>query len=163
MIVLEGPDGGGKSTLAEYLTSTLKYEHLRSEGPEKYPGEINFRIERYFQDYHGRSDVVFDRHPCVSQIAYGIVHDQPQPSPHLVTRFYRRKPLIIYCRPDPANVTHTASGDWDTPEFQKGITENYAKLMGWYDKWAVWNANHIYRIGDSMRAISEMIISWRKL
>lgn len=162
MIILEGPDGGGKSTLAELLCETLGYAHLRSEGPEKYPGEINKRIERYFSDYGNKGDVIFDRHPCVSQIAYGIVHDQPQPSNHLVSRFYRHKPLLIYCRPDPANVRHTASGEWDTPEFQRGIQDNYTRLMKWYDNWAIWNANHIYRIGDSIKPIEELIKGWRR-
>lgn len=163
MVVLEGPDGGGKSTLAEFICNALQYDHMRSEGPEQYHGEINDRILRYERDYHHRKNVIFDRHPCVSQVAYGLVHSQRPPMPQLVSRFYDRKPLLIYCRPDPAKVTHTASNAWDTPEYMKSIDEKFEKLMDWYDRWAVWNAQHIYRIGDSYAPIIELIKGWRKV
>lgn len=163
MIVLEGPDGGGKSTLAETLCDLLGYEHLRSEGPEKYPGEIDERIGRYHTKYGHRKDVLFDRHPCVSQIAYSLVHKQTKPNSQLVSKFYDLKPLLIYCRPDPSRVTHTADGEWDTPEYLANVDKNYSKLLEWYDRWAVWNAHYIYRIGDSVRPIEDLIKGWRKV
>ena len=161
MIILEGPDGGGKSTLAELLAQTLNLNHIRSEGPEKYPGEINERISKYHKEYGGRHNAMFDRHPCVSQLAYSLVHQQSKPDDKLVARLYTMRPLFIYCRPDPTNKTHTASGEWDTPEYLRSVEDNYDKLMKWYDQWALWNAHYIYRIGDPVRPIEDLIKGWR--
>lgn len=163
MVVLEGPDGGGKTTLGQLLAQTLGYELRLSEGPEKFPGEIDARILRYAREYTNRKDVIFDRHPCVSQIAYRQIHSQTEPNVELVNDFYRMKPLLIYCRPDPAKVTHTATGEWDTPEYLAKVDAGFEKLMTWYDRWAVWNAHHIYRIGDNVRVIEDLIRAWRRV
>jgi hypothetical protein len=163
MVVLEGPDGGGKTTLAELLCKTLGYEHVRSEGPEKQPGEIDERIERYFYEYGVRQNVLFDRHPCVSQLAYSLIHAQTAPNDRLIRRFYADRPLIIYCRPDPEKVTHTSTGAWDTPDYMKKVDESYSLLLEWYDAWAVGKAHYIYRIGEPVKPIEDLIKTWRKL
>lgn len=163
MVVLEGPDGGGKTTLAEVLSKSLKLEHIRSEGPEKYPGEIDERIQRYHRGYGGDKRALFDRHPCVSQLAYGLVHNQSQPRNELVQQFYDMEPLLIYCRPGPVKVQHTASGEWDTPEYLAKVDSKMKELTKWYDNWALWNANYIYRIGDSVRPIEDLIKGWRRI
>ncbi len=147
MIVLEGPDGGGKSTLARELMKALPLVYMPSEGPARGEGEIDARIERYHAMRNQR--LLFDRHPCVSQLAYRVVHEQPAPSGHLIDQFYRMNPILIYCRPSSAN-NHSASGEWDTPEFIASINKNFGALMEWYDLWAVRRANYIYRIGDSI-------------
>ena len=56
MVVIEGPDGSGKSTLANDLLGQLSYEDLTvalklTEGPEKSPGEIIYRIGQYNIEY----------------------------------------------------------------------------------------------------------------
>jgi len=165
-VVFEGPDGGGKSTLINHVQQTLKARVVRSEGPEKYPGEINDRISRYLQLNAAMldcgMDVLYDRHPCVSQIAYGLVHQQSAPDSRLVTELYNQKPLFIYCRPDPAGGNHTATGEWDTAEYLAKVNENFGKLMAFYDKWALFHAHMIYRIGDSMDGVLHFIESMKK-
>lgn len=155
LIILEGPDGGGKTTLAEFLSEHLGLKHIRSEGPQKYPGEIDHRIKRYLDMDTNR--LIFDRHPCVSQLAYRMVHDQDVPDAALINRFYEQDPLFIYCRPLP-NAIHTASGAWDTAEYLAAVDANYSKLMEWYDLWAARHASIIYRIGDNMHAIAQMAL-----
>ena len=163
MVVLEGPDGGGKSTLAELLAQTLGMEHIRSEGPEKYPGEINERIVRYNREYGGRHHVLFDRHPCVSQLAYSLIHEQSTPNAELIEQFYKTRPLLIYCRPDPVKSSHVATGEWDTPDYLAKVDKGMKKLLEWYDRWAIWNAHYIYRVGDPVRPIEDLIRGWRKV
>lgn len=163
MIVLEGPDGGGKSTLAQRLSENLEMKIVPSEGPEKYDGEIDERIMRYHMEYAGRHNILFDRHPCVSQMAYSLVHQQSKPNEQLVNRFYQSRPLLIYCRPDPSNVRHEATGEWDTKEYLAKVDKNYGKLMQWYDVWASWHANYIYRIGDPMSPLERLIEGWRAI
>ena len=147
-IILEGPDGGGKTTLGLQLAEKLGMIHKPSEGPEKYPGEINERIKRYAIIDDSR--FIYDRHPCISQVAYAVnVHAQTTPDADLIEAFYARTDqLIIYCRPNTAEVVHTANREWDTPEFTAAINKNFDGLMRWYDEWAVRQAHIIYRIGD---------------
>lgn len=149
IIVLEGPDGGGKTTLAKELVNRLRVQYMPSEGPARGPGEIDNRIRRYL-DLRGH--FLFDRHPCVSQLAYRVVHDQPPPDPELIEKFYALKPIFIYCRPSSMG-NHQASGEWDTPEYLAAIDKNFGALLEWYDMWAVRHANHIYRIGDNVNAL----------
>lgn len=146
MIVLEGPDGGGKSTLAQTLLRELGLTYVPSEGPARAEGEIDRRIERYFLM---KGDLLFDRHPCISQLAYRVVHDQPAPQGFLIDKFYKLKPILIYCRPHSSS-NHQASGEWDTPEYLAAVDKNFGALMEWYDQWAVRRARYIYRIGDSI-------------
>lgn len=159
MVVFEGPDGGGKSTLIQTLTREHLFRHpwiVSSEGPEKWPGEINDRIARYFQTYSKDELTLYDRHPCVSQLAYTRVHNQSPPDPILIEQFYQAVSYIIYCRPVGA-FTHTAVGEWDTPEYLEKVDNNYAALLSYYDQWALRSANFIYRIGDPIEPIAHMI------
>lgn len=157
IIVLEGPDGGGKTTLASHLVRELNLTRIPSEGPARGPGEIDERIRRYHQ-LDGR--LLFDRHPCVSQLAYRVVHDQPPPDAKLIEQFYAMKPVFIYCRP-PNKSNHQASGEWDTPEYLASIDKNFGALLEWYDLWAVRHAKYIYRIGDDISALVSAL-QWEK-
>ena len=58
-VVLEGPDGGGKSRLAEYLGAALEMYVQQGSGPPKAPGEVEKRARKYL----GLENVIFDRHP----------------------------------------------------------------------------------------------------
>lgn len=95
MIILEGPDLGGKSTVAKLLESVtgMKLNHFGS--PPKDKMEILARIES------APSNVIFDRHPCISEQVYGHMnHREP-----LLDDEYMDKllvacdPIIFYCNP----------------------------------------------------------------
>lgn len=161
MIVLEGPDGGGKSTLAKDLNGSFNYPVVSSEGPEKYDGEIDERIRRYADLYRHNKRVIFDRHPCVSQMAYALMNSQSTPAASLISAFYLNQPLLIYCRPNPGSKRHTVSGEYDTPEYLKRVDDNYDQLMKWYDEWALHHAHYIYRVGDPVPPVKDLVERWR--
>jgi len=167
VIIFEGPDGGGKSTLINRVAKMLTNRKvITSEGPEKHKGEINERIRRYHGMYYEAENEnwVFDRHPCVSQGIYGLIHDQDPPLPVLVDELYRMNPIFIYCRPISEKPDHTATAEWDTPEYLANVDANYGKLLAEYDRWAVERANIIYRIGDDMTVIGDLIrtLTWER-
>src|SRR4051812_3455357 len=92
-IVLEGPDNAGKSTLAAFLSERLGIPVKHSGGPSKHPGEVNERARAFGAD---DSDLIYDRHPCVSQNLY---QDALQTQGEYVDQrhldaFYESKPLI---------------------------------------------------------------------
>lgn len=93
-IILEGPDSTGKSTLARIIAEHVPYEIKGGEGPSKSQKEILDRATRYLR----RDNMIFDRHPCVSEPIYGRFREPATflPTP-VIDYFYRSKPLFIYC------------------------------------------------------------------
>ena len=92
-IVIEGPDAAGKSTLANQLLQHFPLTLQKSEGPPKYPGEMEERVGRYLR----MDNVLFDRHPCISQVIYDKFREKKTPIPQeLVNQFYAQGNLIIY-------------------------------------------------------------------
>src|ERR1043166_7927791 len=67
VIVIEGMDNSGKSTLARVIADHMGLAIQESEGPPRSADEINERVDRYssMRDTH-----LFVRHPCVSNPIY---------------------------------------------------------------------------------------------
>lgn len=154
-IVLEGPDNAGKSTLAKYLQEHLGLPLRHSGGPGKHPGEIQERVDRYYNDPH---DMIYDRHPCISQ---GIYLSALRLAGEYVTldreeRFYKSKPLIIYCRNRGTMEGHVES-EHTSREYVRRVELYFNDLCAAYDKWSLGRANIVYRIGDDMDAVVRIV------
>ena len=145
-IVFEGPDNTGKSTLIQQLQEKINWPTIPSEGPEKYPGEIDIRITRL----NMHIGVIFDRHSAVSESIYAFLREAPGPSPMSIMGFYSMKPSIVYCRPVAGRGMrgHRINKGVDTQRHVAGVTENYERITRMYDEWALEHAHFIYRIGD---------------
>lgn len=158
-VVLEGPDNGGKSTLAQYLSPRLQLPIQHSGGPEQYPGEINTRVRKYL-DY--KQAHIFDRHPCISQEIYRTIRNtnNGEVDVGLIKEFYATQPLLIYCRPlltelgDNHIPKHNA---YDTEQHLREIKDHYSRLVVMYDAWALEKAHVIYRIGVDYKNIAGFI------
>jgi hypothetical protein len=159
MIVVEGVDNSGKSTLIKGLMPALDGYLVQSgEGPPKYPGEQNERVKRYLR-FSQR--IIFDRHPCVSQPIYCSIRANADPIDNeLIDRFYDLKPLFIYCDGGQRGMEgHTFNPDLDTPEHLKEVAANYPKLLIQYRHWAAQHAFINYRIGDSIERVIAGVIA----
>ena len=150
-IVIEGPDNSGKSTLAKMIASYTGRTIVSSEGPEKFPGEIDQRITRYF----GYRDVIFDRHPVVSQAIYCDIVGTSEVDRSLAMRFYDECPIMVYCVGRPL-VGHVRKAH-DTDQHLFAITEAHDIVCARYDQWALLNARIIYRVGDRMSDVASLI------
>lgn len=156
-IVFEGPDNSGKSTLARYVANHVKKNIILSEGPDKYPGEINERILRYEQ----LRGVIFDRHPCVSHPIYSSFRTITPIKPELLLRFYDSKPVFIYCRARGLE-GHVIKDHIDTADHLESITTNADGIARMYDEWATHHALIWYRVGDSMERILDLVQGYLK-
>lgn len=148
MIVLEGVDATGKSTLAKIIGDYFTWPVIHSEGPEKYPGEIEYRLKnRYI-----RTDaVIYDRHPAVSQTIYGRFRQNSEVIPEDYIRyFYSLKPYFIFCTGDPQKHEIKAH---DTEEHLESLKRSSNEISILYGAWALEHANLMYRIGDDEQAI----------
>lgn len=154
MIVIEGMDNSGKSTLGEYLAGYLDYIVQESEGPPKSADEINERVDRY-EEMEQR---VFVRHPVTSNAIYGQVRPEGDPiSPGRSILFYEARPIIIYCDAGQRGLEAHIEKAHDTKRHLRDITENYEKLLQLYRIWAAQKADFIYRIGDDMDLICYLV------
>lgn len=158
IIVLEGIDNAGKSTLAKYIAHRIHWQVYPSEGPPKYRGEMNIRIHRYAL----LDNVIFDRHPVVSQSIYRSIRtgaDAAGMDPSLVEDFYNRDPLFIYCDPGSRGmIGHTHNDGIDTEEHLEQVIEGYDHMLSLYRLWAIEHAHIIYRIGRvSMEFVANTI------
>lgn len=156
-IILEGPDNAGKSTLAKQIAESRGAIVIPSEGREKYPGEINERVRSYLDLYDGLN-VVFDRHPVISQTIYFNIKPNTPVDYDLVVEFYKTNPLFIYCYATTERGMHGhVAKDYDDPNYIKAIEDNFDKLVTEYNKWALKKAHLIYRIGDDVKQLINII------
>jgi hypothetical protein len=147
MIVVEGMDNSGKSTLGEALAAYLDLIVQESEGPPKSDEEINERIDRY-QAMQGR---LFVRHPVISNEIYGMFRPEGNPiTPGRTMIFYEASPLLIYCDAGARGYEGHVLKDHDTERHQKLLATNQEELLREYRLWAAQHAHFIYRIGDDM-------------
>lgn len=152
-VILEGSDGGGKSTLASTLSNALDMRVKQGSGPPRQPGEIEARLRSYLE----LDDVIFDRHPAISQPIYGALRDEPLSLEflELERRFYDQPSLIIYCRSTDVSRHRVKPGE--NPEHIAKLTANYALLVQLYDSWALKRAHMMYRIGDDPEVLIDIV------
>jgi adenylate kinase family enzyme len=95
MIILEGPDGSGKSTLGFKISEEIGLPIIHSGGPPKSEEELTLRVI-YSQD-----NSLLDRHPYLSEIIYGTLNGRTPMITFDKTWLWlsNNKPLIIYCSP----------------------------------------------------------------
>lgn len=152
IIVIEGPDNAGKSTLARYISQRILWPIIYSEGPGKSEQEINDRVRRYSLF----DNVIFDRHPSISQTLYNRFRTGgPAIYAENILQFYESDPLFIFCQGRDLS-THQIK-EHDTPDHLELVEKNHGDLCRLYDEWAVNHAHIWYRVGNSMERIANMV------
>jgi hypothetical protein len=151
-IILEGPDGGGKSTLASFLASELRYRVHASEGPIRHDRDM---LQRY-TTYLLKRRTIFDRLALISEPIYGPLFQRRPPTDDemkIIWEFYRLRPLIIYCRPIDAGTgmsNHRATSSMDSSAYMAMVNIHYPRLLGKYDAWAKVVQPMRYEIGEDL-------------
>ena len=142
MIVVEGPDNSGKSTLISKLTQKLGLTLLdRPHGPPKDASELRKRIKDLEPQYNNKKAII-DRHPIIGESIYGPVlrnHNMlTSIKDYEILRktFWTSDIFIIYCRPPMDKImnmeTHQVK-DYDTPEHLRALKKNVVSIIDAYD------------------------------
>lgn len=119
MIVVEGPDGGGKSTLIRDLSERYMFPIAPRVVSKDTDAMVDLKAWVEDNTLQGFQYKFFDRHRLISEPIYGpILRDQIQPGFDDVSwlgwqmrLFYQAKPIIIFCIPPLEAVRANVIGD----------------------------------------------------
>ena len=134
MIIVEGPDGAGKTTLIRQLQERYELEvapRVVSKDTEAMT-DLQVWVEDNVQ--RGFQDLIFDRHRLISEPIYGpILRNKQSPGftdfpwvSHMLWRFYKSNPVIIYCLPPLETVKANIANDPDNVVVADKIEAIYA-------------------------------------
>lgn len=129
MIVVEGPDGAGKTTLINQLTELTGLSVAPRVVSKDAEAMVDLVKWTEVNVSTGFQKVIFDRHRLISEPIYGpILRDKPQPGfsdpqwfYHQLRAFYELDPIIIYCLPPYKTVYDNVKHDPDNKVVSGGI------------------------------------------
>lgn len=167
-IIIEGPDGSGKTTLLLELAKLTGWRIVSGEGPEKWPGEMIDRIERYlkearYAENHNCIPRIFDRHPCISHQIYSMFTNVSKVSEGATDHLYNLNNVIVYCQsPNKFLSPEGQTKAHDRGEHLKAISDNHLEICNLYDSWGVKRAHIIHRFwepGSTHRVLRSILAS----
>jgi hypothetical protein len=140
MIIVEGPDGAGKSTLVKWLNEQIEDSFVtRWNIPPKTKRQLDRNLEVSWLLIKCGKSIIQDRSPWITEPIYNALKNGTNRKctwlPYQM-QLNSLQPIIIYCRP-PYEVIreHAATGSspLDTPKYLKWIGTNIDKLIALYD------------------------------
>lgn len=137
LVLLEGPDGGGKTTLAQRLLKGTGHPTLlvKRSGPPGAVETLNAQAKWIADQADSGLNIIADRHPIISDSIYGpVVRKESTPfwEPAEVARtIHRTDTLIVYCRPHYARMDVSRRAE----DQMEGVHQNYRALVNEYDRW----------------------------
>lgn len=145
IIILEGPDNTGKTTLGRLLCNSTGIPFKESEGREKYMGEMSERISRWLT----YDNMILDRHPVISQEIYATIDpERYMPTDLQKNALLMKDKFIIYCQGNPSTGMEGHVDDkQDCTDYLNALNGGYPQMCEVYDQWARFNADMIYRKG----------------
>lgn len=132
-IIVEGPDGGGKTTLIAELIQHFSIPVMPRVVAKDTSALVDL-VQWTEEDNErpAREDVIYDRHRMISEPIYRLTRKATQPQfdnlwwMHLqMMRLYRREPFIIYCMPPKLVVKNNVKDDVDNEAVKYRISALY--------------------------------------
>lgn len=157
VIVAEGPDGTGKTTLCRLLAEATGLQLHPSLGPCRDAAEMRRRSRILLSE-----DGIWDRCDLISELVYGVVIRGGTVLPdaelwRCTELLMQRHPILFYCRLEEETLlqrlkVHMAQDKaWKGEEHRIQVVANYRKIVAAYD--------HVF---EKLGRLSE-IIRWNWL
>lgn len=134
MIIVEGPDNAGKTTLCNALAIEMKKSVVHSPNHKDMLGDTDNWYLWILKSLAAADnpDIIYDRHPLISEQVYGpLLRDKNVFSEGvglvLYEAFLRKSPLIIFCCPPTDRIT-----DFGSREQLEGVKENALGMVTRY-------------------------------
>lgn len=137
MLIFEGPDGAGKTTLIQQFTENFDLEVAPRVVSKEAQAMTDLQVWVDRNLDMGFQYKIFDRHRLISESIYGPVlrHHQSTGFNDLtwmgprIRRFYDIKPIIIYCLPPLQVVINNIKNDGDNAVVQEHIEAIYTAYV----------------------------------
>lgn len=173
MIIVEGPDNSGKSTLVKQLAKDLDLIIYKGErGPCKDSGDLIERTTNMLLKYGERRSIA-DRCPLIGESIYGPIlrnHDlwsEEKPVFNLQQSLFLEalrtgKLILIYCRPPDdivLNFSNHQVKEYDTADHLKELESKKSEVVKAYDRLipVMCNLTYDYTKQDSYKNLLETL------
>lgn len=161
MIIVEGLDNTGKTTLINHLAERFMLTRVKSPGPAPLLHHLQWITEALTNEC---VRTIYDRFSVISECIYGQVLRNgsifKNLSEDLLQLTLQKQPLIIYCRPPPAVIFNWG----DRPQMAR-VKDHAADLLQSYDleTWRIRRLNgdrNVLRYDYTQPgALNELIVS----
>jgi hypothetical protein len=133
LIVVEGPDGSGKTTLIQTLKEFTGFPVAPRVVSKEAQAMTDLKEWTENNVDRGFQATLFDRHRLFSEPIYGpILRDKFEPGfddpawfAYYMAKFYQCRPIVIYCMPPLETVLHNLQGDEENSAVQFAAREVY--------------------------------------
>lgn len=130
MIILEGPDNAGKSTLGAYLSKELRAPLIHSEKPD--PNWTQLECLEHSTRQLRPQGAILDRIYALSECVYGPIcrgaSALGDKHPEALLDLYHRPYLVVYCRPKMETILRNNGRDQ-----MPGVLESHRDIVEAYD------------------------------
>lgn len=126
MVIVEGMDNTGKSTLVQLLAEEFK---LCKVATYCKPKSLEMIHDYDFWLNLSPQPVIMDRHPAISDLIYGESLRGMSYISEKESLAWAKDHLIIYCRPDLDKIQET----FDERPQMRGVKENLLRLLTFYE------------------------------
>ena len=135
IIVLEGPDGSGKSTLGKQLTKSLEAEYRHSGRPVSKQEIENLISDLEFLSWSKKLYII-DRAPWISEFIYSNVMNQKLlTTPQRLMEAWTYPQQIIYCCPTGINESSVSleKKEHKPPEYLGLVIGRHKRIVQRYE------------------------------
>lgn len=133
LVIVEGPDGSGKTTLIEYLRKSLHpYTWILKSNSKPQTVEDIIHVLTWITHAPPGLPLILDRHPLISETVYGPIlrgASRMPLNPQDLSACFPPDTLVVYCRPS-VNAIHEGA---KTEEQMKGVITKLGKIITAYD------------------------------
>lgn len=147
VIVLEGPDGAGKSWLAQRLSEDLglplAQKFVKSDGEGSGTNDLFGEAYRDVVTMMDKAPMIYDRHPLISEYVYGPIvrgilpPDFVMPQAHATLRLLAEQVHVIWCLPALQRVADNVA-DTETNQQMSGVWRNIEAIYSMYHTMRIW-------------------------
>lgn len=135
MIIVEGPDGAGKSTLVQRLIDENPGLKLAPRACTSLGGPLRGdAMRKWLRDYSRMYGYIYDRHQCISGAVYDAIRADPPDASFRrqlssIFRDIYENAHIVYCRPPRHEILKAVH----TSDQMAGVTSKIDLIIDMYD------------------------------